>query len=108
MTDEATFQAQVVELARILGWRCNHHRRSIGKGNRWTTATSVVGFPDLTLWRRGRIVFAELKSATGRLTPEQREVLASLAEAGPEVYVWRPSDFDEIKRVLSKRGAVAS
>ncbi len=46
MLTEADFQAQVVELAGILGWRVTHTAGAIGKGHRWTTATSVVGWPD--------------------------------------------------------------
>lgn len=99
---EAEFQAQLLELAHLLGWRHNFTRRSIGKGRKWTTATSCIGWPDLTLWseRRHRLVLAELKSDTGRVTTEQQEVLASLRTAGVEAYLWRPGDWDEIERVL--------
>lgn len=108
MTDditEATFQAQVIELAHLLGWRTNHVRRSIGRGNRWTTATSVVGFPDLLCWheKQHRVLAVELKSATGKPTAEQTAVLASLAAAGIETYLWRPSDWPTIERTLSPR-----
>ena len=87
----------------MTGWRCMHVRRSIGKGNRWTTSTSVVGWPDLVLWKPGRIIAAELKSATGQVTTEQALVLASLEEAGMETHVWRPADLDEIAGVLGRR-----
>ncbi len=99
---EAEFQQQVIELAHLLGWRHNFTRRSIGKGRKWVTATSVVGWPDLTLWseRQRRIAFAELKRQDGKVTPDQEAVLASLAAAGIEVYVWRPSDWDEIAATL--------
>lgn len=102
-TTEAQFQAQVVELAELLGWTVNHTRRSVGKGGRWTTATSVVGYPDLTCWhpRQRRVLFVELKSEAGKLTPEQEAVLASLAAAGQEVAVWRPSDLETAQSVLS-------
>lgn len=105
MTSEAEFQGQVVELARICGWRTMHVRRSIGKGHRWTTSTSVVGWPDLVLWRPGRIIAAELKSDRGQVTPEQALVLASLEEAGMECHVWRPSDLNEIAATLGRRAA---
>jgi hypothetical protein len=102
---EAEFQAQIVQLATMLGWRHLHCRRSIGKGRQWVTATNIVGWPDLLCWKRGQVIAVELKSDKGTLTPEQREVLASLAEAGVAVYVWRPSDFDEAQRVLSRKVA---
>ena len=102
---EAEWQEQVVDLARICGWRTMHVRRSIGKGRRWTTSTSVVGWPDLVLWRPGRIVAAELKSNTGQVTEDQAAVLASLEAAGMETYVWRPGDLDEVASVLGRRAA---
>ena len=107
--DEAAFQAQVVELARVLGWETNHTRRSIGRGHRWTTATSKVGWPDLVLWnpRYGGVIFAELKTDTGKVTAEQEACLASLRSAGADVRVWRPSDWPEIEATLQHREAAA-
>jgi hypothetical protein len=104
MTEE-DFQAQVVQLAGLLGWRHMHVRRSIGKGRRWTTATNVTGWPDLTLWsaRHNRLIFVELKSEHGRVSDDQAEVLASLRAAGCEVHVWRPSDLDTAQQILSAR-----
>lgn len=100
---ESEWQEMVTDLARACGWETNHVRRSIGKGRRWTTATSKVGWPDLTLWRPGRLMFAELKTEDGKLTREQAAVLASLAKAGAEVHVWRPSQLDEIASLLGRR-----
>lgn len=103
---EAEWQQQVIDLVHLCGWKHMHARRSIGKGRKWTTALNVTGWPDLTLWKPGHgFVFVELKSDTGWVTPEQREVLASLAAAGGEVHVWRPCDLDEAKRVLNRRVA---
>lgn len=100
---EAEWQDQVITLAHLLGWRHLHVRRSIGKGQRWTTATNIKGFPDLLLWheRQQRIIAAELKTDKGRTTLEQDEVLASLKAAGVPAYVWRPRDLDEVQRILS-------
>lgn len=99
---EADFQAQVVELAHLLGWRHLHVRRSVGRGRKWVTATNVSGWPDVLFWREGshRLIAAELKSETGKATDDQLEVLASLARAGIETHVWRPSDFDQIQETL--------
>lgn len=99
---EVEWQAQVVQLAGMLGWRHNHTRRSIGKGRKWTTATSVVGWPDLELWheQQQRVIYAELKTRTGRLTPEQKATLISLARAGCEVAVWRPADLPDVHEAL--------
>jgi hypothetical protein len=100
---EAEWQGQVIELAHLLGWKHNHTRRSIGKGHKWVTATSVIGWPDLTLWHEAqhRILFVELKTEKGKLTAEQVAVLKSLAAAGAEVYVWRPSDLADVQERLS-------
>ena len=100
---EAEWQGQVIELAGYYRWRHLHVRRSIGKGRRWVTATNVVGWPDLLLWNetQGRLIAAELKSEAGQPTPEQLEVLGSLARTGlVECYVWRPSNLDVVMQVL--------
>lgn len=97
---ESDWQATVVELLEVLGYRTMHVRRTIGKGNRWTTSTSVSGWPDLFAWRPGRLVAIELKSQRGRVTPEQEQVLAELAEAGVDCRMARPDDFDELHEWL--------
>lgn len=82
-------------LAPLLGWRpelCYHTLRSKG---------SQSGFPDRVLVR-DRIIFAELKREQGKPTETQREWLDGLAGAGAEVYLWRPSDLDEIATILGK------
>ncbi len=101
---EAEFQSHLVELAGILGWNVLHVRRSIGKGTRWTTTTSIVGWVDLLCWHPRHGMFAaELKSERGHLRPEQVEVLDSLAAAGIETHVWRPSDWPAIQARLTGR-----
>lgn len=102
---EAEFQAQVVELATITGWRHLHVRRTIGRGRKWTTSTNLAGWPDLLLWRPGRIIAVELKTDVGKVTDDQEDVLRSLAEAGVESFVWRPSDWDLIATTLGRRAA---
>ena len=100
---EDDFQPQVIDLAHIYGFRHMHVRRTIGKGRRWVTGTSCVGWPDLVLWapRTTRIIFAELKTETGKVSVEQALVLTELATAGGHVHVWRPRDFDAIVACLS-------
>lgn len=100
---EIEWQGQVVDLAGMLGWRHMHVRRTIGRGGRWTTSTSLKGFPDLLLWHEGmqRVVAAELKRERGVLSREQVDVLKSLRAAGMEAYVWKPSDLPEVQKLLS-------
>lgn len=94
---------QVVQLAEILGWSWVHFRPAqTARG--WRTPVSGTlgkGWPDLVLAKRGRVVFAELKSDAGRLDDAQTAVLDTLREAGAEVFVWRPRDWDGIVEALN-------
>jgi hypothetical protein len=58
-----------------------------------------AGFPDLVL-TRDRIIFCELKSATGRLSDAQTAWAESIHRAGGNFYCWKPADWDEIERTL--------
>jgi hypothetical protein len=94
----------VIELAELLKWRCVHFRPGMNRRGVWSTAmagTQSAGWPDL-LMARERLVVVELKSAKGRTTPHQLDWLACLANAGIEVYVWRPEDWEsgEIEKTL--------
>ena len=91
---EKQWQTQVVNLARTLGWRKPFHV--------YDSRRSEPGWPDLTLVRE-RFVFAELKREKTQLTDAQKSWLTALTTAGVECYVWRPSDLDELGKVLSGR-----
>lgn len=99
---EAEFQSTVVALLHSLGWRHLHVRRTIGRGRKWVTSTNLAGWPDIYAWHEGqrRQVALELKSERGSTTPEQVAVLASLAAAGVETMVARPSDFETLVALL--------
>ena len=97
---EREFQAAVIELARHAGWLCYHDADS---------RRSAPGFPDLTLVYPqahdgrydGRVIFAELKTARGRVRREQRTWLWALGTCpGVEVALWRPGDFPQIVSAL--------
>lgn len=107
--------AQVLGIAKLYGWRTAHFRPAQTRSGRWVTAVQGdgKGYPDLTLAHgpAGRLVFAELKTARGKVTPEQADWLHALelvAEAAldvpgasrpgrpygsVEVYTWRPADL---------------
>lgn len=88
LLSEAKLQAVVVEAARLYGWLVFHP---------YDSRRSEPGYPDLTLARNGELIFAELKSDTGRVTDAQQEWLTELGTvAGAEVHVWRPADLDAI------------
>ncbi len=94
---EKAFQADVIKFARKNGWKHYHT---------YDSRRSAKGFPDLVLVRGGRLIFAELKSATGRMMPDQEEWIAALSRVGPiEVYLWRPSDWPQIVAILEGSGS---
>jgi hypothetical protein len=69
---------------------------------------SEPGWPDWVIIGPCRIIFRELKSETGTLTPEQREVGQMLQRAGQSWAVWRPSDLlsGQIARELTDLAAI--
>lgn len=90
---EREWQAQVSELAGILGWAVWHVLDARGMERGW---------PDLTLARPPRLVFAELKAERTRVRPEQAATLELLRACGQEAYLWRPSDWPQVQRVLAR------
>lgn len=89
---EKAFMAQVVEAAKLFGWLAWHPFLS-----KW----SARGFPDIVLVRPPRVVFAELKSEKGKLTPDQERWLDLLGACpGVERYAWWPRDLDDVVAVL--------
>ena len=92
---EREWQAEVVALARELGWLVHHStdaRRDVG-----------AGFPDLVLVHpaRRRVLYAELKTEHGVCTAEQGRWLAALENAGQPTFIWRPSDREYVLVVLA-------
>lgn len=105
---------QVLELCRVTGWRVYHVRnskRAIVQG------PGAEGFPDLVMAKRagggspGRILFRELKTEKGKLSPEQAEWGALLLAARQDWALWRPSDWrtirDELEGVAATTANVA-
>jgi VRR-NUC domain len=103
---EAKFQEMVIRFAKLNKWACAHFRttRIQRKNGAIYYATPVqadgAGLPDLFLVR-DRAMWAELKTDTGILSPDQQAWIDSLKKAGQEVYVWRPRDWNQIVTVLS-------
>jgi hypothetical protein len=95
---EAQFQQRVLDLARLRGWHVTHFRAVFTSGKWRTPLSGHAGFPDLVLARGGRVIIAELKSSTGRLSAEQQAWLAAL---GPHGRLWRPRDWPAIVAELT-------
>lgn len=93
---EKEWSTQVEGLARRLGFDGYHTFRS---------QRSPAGWPDWAFFKKNRFLLVELKAETGVLTPKQETVLGQLRDSGVEVYVWRPSDLQQVATVLSRRPA---
>lgn len=91
---EAELQADIIALARYMGWLVYHTHDS---------RRSAKGFPDLCMVRGDRLLFVEIKSAKGKTTPEQDDWLRSLCRTQAEVYLVAPCDWDsgQIERLLA-------
>lgn len=92
---EAVLQRKVEEALSATGWRWFHapDNRPAGKAGR--VQRVVPGFPDLCAVnaRQCRVLYAELKRHTGRVSPDQAAWHLDLRRAGQEVHVWRPMDL---------------
>lgn len=102
---ETEYQSQVSQLARRLGYKVVHHRAGKSKAGRWSTPTTERGWPDLTLVRPPRLLFAELKGPDTPVTPEQPPFLEQLRQCGQEAYLWRSgtTTLQTIGEVLARR-----
>ena len=92
---EKQFQSLIVQYAKRCGWLCVFYsidsRRRLLKGK----------FPDLVLVRN-TVLYRELKTEMGRLTPAQKAWGDRLTEAGADYQVWRPKMLNDIFQQLSK------
>jgi hypothetical protein len=112
---EKEWQHQVEELLDLYGWDYRYH---VGR-----TQYAPWGWPDIVALRRRdrRILFAELKTATGTASMEQLGLLEILLDvsgggwtnaewgvtsgfaaghARVDVELWRPGDIDRVMKVL--------
>lgn len=120
---EAEFQHRVVQYAEERGYLCYH----VPDSRKVVMASeSGAGFPDWVFCRRvvdeahrqavaaslglpapepagaPRLIFAELKGDRrgAKATDAQQAWLAALRAAGADAYLWYPSDWPEVRRVL--------
>lgn len=100
---ENDFLDTVVHLAKLRGWLVYHARPAQVRPGVWRTPyTGDRGFPDLVLVHQTHgIIFAELKTQTGRLSVHQRAWLDTLQKAGREAYCWRPDQLPLIAQRLA-------
>jgi hypothetical protein len=104
--NERLFQDAILQLCDMYGWLAHHvppmRYNNKNMTNAWGTG-GLAGMPDLTLISsRGQgIIYAELKTSTGKLSARQTQILNALHRNGAEVYVWRPADINKIAARLS-------
>lgn len=90
---EEEFQAQVIELAKLLGWMVYHTRDS---------RRSPAGFPDLILIRGKIGIAAELKVGSRKPTAAQLAWVEAFGRVGFLPSHWRPEHWVEIQRTLQE------
>lgn len=113
---EAELQLAVVQLAGYQGFRVYHT---------FDSRHSEPGFPDLVMVRPPRLLVVELKAERGHVSVEQaawigaftaiggsvrfvveaareHDLLGGIEEPSVECYVWKPSQWDEIERILAR------
>ena len=83
---EAELLEAVRDLARYRKWLTYHTHRS---------DRSEPGFPDLVMARADRLIFAELKSETGKMSVPQRTWMTALRafDGAVEYHLWTPRDW---------------
>ena len=125
---EADFSSSVEELLDMFGWLWEHPRpariKIAGTETYRTAISGHKGRPDYLAVRRGRLLFIELKAEKGKLSPEQEQWFEDLRECQrtitlepiekgkalrgnfpmitiPEIYLWKPSQWDELVALLT-------
>ena len=100
---EALFQEEVRKIALMHSWKYYHP---------WLSIHSTGGYPDCTMVHaeKKRIIFAELKADGKELRQDQQEWIDELTTVTdawlpgmrPEIYVWHPSDIEQIWEILRR------
>jgi VRR-NUC domain len=91
----------VIDFARHHGWLVYHG---------WISIRSSPGWPDAVFVKPGQLVlYVEFKREGGKLTPAQAAWLDVLRQAkGTRVFVWSPSSWPDIERVLGHHSRLSS
>jgi hypothetical protein len=104
---EDEFAGWVKHVAELYGWNGVHIRWSQGvleavhtvRRHGWSEA---YGLPDWLFWseRHNQSFWAELKSWSGRVSRDQKRQIPSMRLGGLTVFIWRPTDEEEIERIF--------
>ena len=94
---ERDLQKWIIQYAEIHGWYVYHVANVRGQ----LRSNTAIGYPDLTMARGDRLVFAELKAKRGRVTEPQLRWLNRLQDLkSVECYLWKPTDMETIRELL--------
>ena len=100
---ETQLQANVIELAELLGWMVYHAANVKGQ----LRARTSVGFPDLVIvhQKTGSVLFVECKSENGGLSDDQRRWSYALIKSAGNYYLFRPADWvnGSVESILKTR-----
>lgn len=103
---EKELERAIAEMARFLGFMVFHARPAqTSKGWRTPVAYDGKGYPDLTLVGNGRVVFLEVKSDKGKLSPDQEGWKRHIIQAGAEYFLLTPQSWTsgEVDTILGAR-----
>jgi hypothetical protein len=76
------------------------------RAHTYNSRRSPAGWVDEVIGGPRGVIFRELKTATGKVTPEQQAWIDLLARAGMDVAVWRPADLLS-GRIITELRAIA-
>lgn len=91
---ETTFRGAVCDLLTARNWRWSYIPDS-------RKVQGHAGIPDIIAVRGERLLFIELKTERGRLSPAQQVWHKALDFTAAESYVFRPHDAQRIERILA-------
>ena len=91
---ERRFMERIRTLAKAHSWKCFHV---------YDSRRSEPGWPDMILCDGVSLLGVEVKTNTGKLTPEQQIRLSLLEHAGVETHIWKPKDWPLIEARLTRR-----
>lgn len=100
---EGEFTDQVLEMAKLFGWRSAHFRPArTAAGWRTPVSGDGKGFPDLVLLRGPVLLIRELKTINGDASPEQIAWGLAFVAAGVDYCIWTTDDWQLIEDTLRR------
>jgi hypothetical protein len=108
---------RVITWAQLNGWLVFHAEDRQPDAERGDYRQHETGFPDLVLVKDGQLIFAELKSRTGKIQKPQQPWIDALKQVAFDttifqmgritqqpirMEIWRPADWPEIEKLLAR------